>query len=389
MHVAIVTETYPPDINGVALTVRELERGLAARGHRVHTVRPRPAREGDGGPADLLVDAWPVPRYPGLRMGRPCALRLRRHWRNARPDAVYIATEGPLGMSALWAARALGIPVATGFHTRFDTYLRDYGVGLLAGVARAWMRGFHARGQATLVPTRALADELVADGYRHVVQLARAVDTRLFHPGRRDESLRAEWGANAGTPVLLHLGRLAPEKNLPLAVRAFEAALAARPDARVVWVGDGPAREALQAAHPHHVFCGMRRGEDLARHVASADVFVFPSRSETFGNVTLEALASGVATIAFDTGAAHEVLRDGVHGACLADGDGDALVAATVRIAADDALRASLRSNARGAVAHLDPARVAADFEAILARLARLPASTGRVPRPCLEGGAP
>lgn len=371
MHVAIVTETYPPDINGVALTVRELRRGLRDRGHRVSLVGLHPRVDDGEKPDATALPAWPVPRYPGLRMGRPCPLRLHRLWRQCRPDALYIATEGPLGASAMWAARRLGIPVATGLHTRFDTYLRDYGAGALAGVARAWMRGFHQRGQATLVPTRALHDELVGRGYTRVTQLARAVDTRLFHPGHRDDALRARWGVQAEAPVLLHLGRLAPEKNLRLAVRAFDAACAERPDARVVWVGDGPERVALQAARPNHVFCGMQRGAALAQHVASADAFVFPSRSETYGNVTLEALASGVPTLAFDSGAAREVLVDGVHGACVRDGDDAALVQATVRISCDDAWRARLRAQARGAVEHLDPARVAADFEAILLRLVR------------------
>lgn len=387
MHVAIVTETYPPDVNGVALTVRHLATGMAARGHAVSVVHPR----GESPPAagELLVDAWPVPRYPGLRMGRPCVPTLLAHWRRARPDAIYVATEGPLGVSALAAARIARIPVATGFHTRFDRYLRDYRAGWLARPFRAWMRAFHARAHATLVPTQALADELRADGFRRVVRLARAVDTARFHPGHRDEALRAGWGVAGDAPVLLHMGRMAPEKNLALAACAFEAALAARPDARVVWVGDGPARAALESSHPHHVFCGVRHGADLARHVASADVFVFPSRSETFGNVTLEALASGVATVAFDTGAAHEVLRDGVHGACVRDGDDDALVAATVRLATDDALRATQRAAARGAVAHLDPARVVADFETILARIARHGAPRRAATRACLEGGAP
>ena len=148
-----------------------------------------------------------------------------------------------------------------------------------------------------------------------------------------------------------------------------------RPQARFVWVGDGPAREALQRDNPDFIFCGVQRGEALARHFASGDLFLFPSRSETFGNVTLEALASGVPTIAFDYGAAREALRDGVHGAAIAcTGDasrGDAgFIAAAMRLAADDALRMHMRDACRDAVAALRPARVAEDFDRLLRALA-------------------
>ena len=156
MRYAIVTETYPPEINGVALTVRGLEQGLRARGHEVSVVRPRQSADGqgDGAAHELLVRGLPLPRYPGLRFGLPCAARLRRAWTAQRPDAIYVATEGPLGGSALKAARALGIAAATGFHTRFDEYMRDYGAPFLVGAALAWMRRFHNGADATLVPTR-------------------------------------------------------------------------------------------------------------------------------------------------------------------------------------------------------------------------------------------
>jgi glycosyltransferase involved in cell wall biosynthesis len=153
-------------------------------------------------------------------------------------------------------------------------------------------------------------------------------------------------------------------------VRAFRALQAVRPDARFAWVGDGPAREALERDNPDFVFCGVQRGEALARHFASGDLFVFPSHSETFGNVTLEALASGVPTVAFDYGAAREHLRDGVHGAALADGDDAGFIDAVVRLGSDDVLRGAMRMAARGAVADLRPERVAADFDAVLQDIA-------------------
>lgn len=152
MRYAIVTETYPPELNGVALTVHGLETGLRARGHQVDVVRPRQSADTAATDA-LLVRGASLPRYPGLKFGLPATHRLVRHWRSTQPDAIYVATEGPLGWSAMRAARRLGIPVATGFHTRFDQYLPDYGAAWLQGTALRWMRRFHNQAEATLVPT--------------------------------------------------------------------------------------------------------------------------------------------------------------------------------------------------------------------------------------------
>lgn len=377
MRYAVVTETWPPEINGVALTVQALAHGLLARGHAVEVVRPRqpgdrhdPAGErSDGALATLLMRGAALPRYPGLRFGLPAMRALGQHWRQARPDAVYVATEGPLGWSAARAAARLGIPVATGLHTRFDQYMRDYGMPWLEGTALAWMRRFHNRADATLVPTLELGRFLRAHGFERVVRLARAVDTAQLSPERRDDALRARWGAGPDTPIAIHVGRIAPEKNLALAVRAFRAIGRQRPDARFVWVGDGPARDALARENPDFIFCGVQRGAELARHFASGDLFLFPSLSETFGNVTLESMASGLATVAFDTGAAREHLQHQGHGALVADESG--FIDEAVRLAGDhDRLRAMGRA-ARAAVLKLRPEQVAAEFDALLAGLAR------------------
>ena len=373
MRYALVTETWPPEVNGVALTVQGLAQGLLARGHAVEVVRPRQATDtadaDEGALATLRVRGAALPRYPGLRFGLPAARLLSRHWTGSPPDAVYVATEGPLGWSALRAATRLGIPVASGFHTRFDHYMADYGLPWLEGTALAWMRRFHNRADATLVPTAELVDFLQQRGFQRVVRLARAVDSAQLSPALRDDALRARWGAGRDSLVAIHVGRIAPEKNLDLAVRAFRAIQARRPDARFVWVGDGPAREALARANPDFVFCGIQRGTELARHFASGDLFLFPSRSETFGNVTLEAMASGVPTVAFESGAAREHLRDGVHGALASDDAG--FLAAAVRLAGDDDALRTMGIAARAAMLRLRPEQVAADFDSLLAGLAR------------------
>jgi glycosyltransferase involved in cell wall biosynthesis len=370
MHCAIITETWPPEVNGVALTVQGLALGLRARGHGVSLVRPRQDDEPDAHAGTLLVRGAALPRYPGLKFGLPATRKLTRLWGSTRPDAIYVATEGPLGWSALRAARQLGIPAATGFHTRFDEYMRDYGAAFLQQMALRWMRRFHNSGQATLVPTHELAGFLQARGFANVVRLPRAVDTVQFDPVRRDSGLRREWGVGEDDFAAIYVGRIAPEKNLGLAVRAFRDLQRTRPTARFAWVGDGPSRERLARDNPDFIFCGVQRGEALARHFASGDLFVFPSHSETFGNVTLEAMASGVPTVAFNYGAARETLRDGVHGAAIADGDDAGFIAACSRIANDGTLRSAMGAAARNAVSGLRPEQVAADFDRILQSLA-------------------
>ena len=405
MRYAIVTETYPPEVNGVALTVQALEYGLRARGHDVTLVRPRQGSDSFDGPSSsesksrrkgtppqsspalrareeaesksgsdgdhtLLVRGAGLPRYPGLKFGLPATSALMKEWRAAPPDAIYVATEGPLGWSALRAARKLGIPVATGFHTRFDQYMRDYGVAFLQQTALRWMRRFHNSGDATLVPTRELADFLHSQHFRHVVRLARAVDTQHFNPTKRDSVLRKEWGLDDHGLAVIYLGRIAPEKNLDLAVRAFRALQRSRPQARFVWVGDGPSREKTQAEHPDSISCGLQRGEQVARHFASADLFLFPSHSETFGNTTLEAMASGVPAVAFDYGAAREHLHNGVDGAAV-DNDDD-FINATVTLGTDDALRHALGQRAHESMQRLHPQQVAADFDTLLTELAQV-----------------
>lgn len=369
MRYSIVAETYPPEINGVALTVRGLENGLRARGHQIDIVRPRQCPGDQPQPHELLSRSAQIPRYPGMRFGFPAGRRLRQQWSRQRPDAIYIATEGPLGLSALRAAVFMEIPFVTGFHTRFDEYMRDYGVGLLQPLALAWMRRFHNRSDATLVPTCELADFLNAERFSDVVHLPRAVDTRRFDPARRSQALRDAWGIDPDGLAVLYLGRIAAEKNLPLAVRAFRALQQRRRDARFIWVGEGPELATIQRENPDFIFCGTQRDEVLAEHFASADLFLFPSHSETFGNVTIEAMASGVATVAFRYGAAKEHLRNGIHGAAIQGRDEQAFVDAACRMALDDDIRQSMGLRAREAVQKLRPAQVAADLDDTLQRI--------------------
>ncbi|XQE66111.1 glycosyltransferase family 4 protein [Pseudomonas sp. P3C3] len=350
LHIALVSETFPPEVNGVANTLGRLCQGLRERGHRLQLVRPRQAD--DTAPNDdqlLLTRGWPLPGYAGLQWGHSSLHKLLRRWQRNRPDVLYIATEGPLGLSALRAARRLGIPVVSGFHTNFQQYSDHYGFGLLTRLLTGYLRWFHNRSRLTLVPSPSQRLELQRRGFERLELLARGVDGQLFHPARRSAALRAEWGLGEDEIVVLHVGRLAAEKNLQLLTRAFRELQGNLPRQRLrlVLVGDGPLRAQLQAELPDALFCGVQRGEALAAHYASGDLFLFPSLSETFGNVVLEALASGLAVVAFDQAAAAQHIRHGHNGALATPGDEAAFIEAARWLLEDAESLRRVRLNAR------------------------------------------
>jgi glycosyltransferase involved in cell wall biosynthesis len=368
-HLCVVTDTYPPEINGVALTLARLVDGLRTRGHTVSLVRPRRPSDPPGPEVDptlTLVPGLPLPGYPGLRVGLPPRALLRERWGRGRPDAVYVATEGPLGWSALGAARRLGVGVLSGFHTNFHGYARHYHGGWLAwGVAR-YLRCFHNRTDRTLVATTDLRDQLHARGFENLSVLGRGVDGRLFTPERRCHALRGEWGMSGSDPVVLYVGRLAAEKNIGLAIAAYRAMQRHHPSLRFVLVGDGPLRAALQRAHPDLVFCGAHTGERLAAHYASGDVFLFPSETETFGNVTLEAMASGLVVVAYDYAAARMHIAHGETGTLIPYGDARAFVEGAAALLRSPKGLDRMRRRARESVARLAWDRVVERFEVLL-----------------------
>lgn len=320
MRIALVTETYFPEVNGVALTLERLVSGLLGKGDAVQLVRPRqPGSEGSSADRDdILVRGLSIPCYPALQLGVFSRGRLLRAWRRDRPDIVHVATEGPLGWSAVSAARRLRIPLVSSYHTNFDQYGAHYGVGWLQRAVLGSLRTFHNLTHATFVPTDPLRTRLAEFGFRNLRILGRGVDTARFTPARRSTDMRRSWEVDDDSLVCLYVGRIASEKNLPLAIAAFTQIRNRQPRTRFVLVGDGPLRSKLQEKHPELLFVGAQGGETLAASYASGDLFLFPSLTETFGNVITEAMASGLPIVSFQNGAAAQHLRHETSG-LLAD----------------------------------------------------------------------
>jgi len=372
LRIALVTETYPPEVNGVATTLARVVEGLHNRGHDLQLIRPRQRAGGDAALTprldEVLMRGLPIPRYPHLRMGLPAKRALVKQWSVARPDVVHIATEGPLGWSALQAARHLHLPITSDFRTNFHAYSRHYGIGWLKKPIMAYLRKFHNHTASTMVPTAALAAELQMAGFQRLAVVSRGVDAKRFSPERRDPSLRESWGVKADQLVVCCVGRLAAEKNLELLVNAFDAIRAQQPGARLLLVGTGPLRAELEARCPDAIFAGQRGGLDLAAHYASADLFLFPSMTETFGNVTTEALASGLPVLAFRHAGAGEVILDGNNGRLVPLADAAAFTRVALEMAADAQQRRRLGIAARETALRMDWDSICASFETELVK---------------------
>lgn len=373
LRIAVVTETYPPEVNGVAMTIGRMIAGLQQRQHQIQLVRPRqhssdnPVQQPDF--EEVLQRGMAIPRYEALKLGLPAKQALFRLWSVKRPDIVHIVTEGPLGWSALAAAQKLKLPVATDFHTNFHSYSKHYGIGWLKTPIIAYMRKFHNKALCTMVPTDSMRRDLAVLGFGRLRVVARGVDTPLFNPARRSAELRRSWGVGDGGTAVISVGRIAPEKNLPLTLRAFEAMRAVNARARLILVGDGPERAVLQSRYPQHVFAGMRTGEELAAYYASGDIFLFPSVTETYGNVTMEAMASGLAVVAYNYAAAAEHVRHDHNGLLAGFDDDHEFIRLAAGLVNDCGRIARLGAAARATTETLDWSWIVEEFERALLEL--------------------
>src|ERR1700733_4715219 len=341
MRILVATDAWHPQVNGVVRTLTMMARAAQALGCDVRFLTPQSFR------------TFAMPSYPDLRVALPGAAKIARLIAEVRPDSIHIATEGPIGLAVRRYCRKHKLPFTTSFHTRFPDY-----VSARLPVRESWiwavLRRFHSSSEAVMAATPALASELRSRGFRNVVLWPRGVDTTLFHPREADLGLPR--------PVFLCVGRVAVEKNL-------EAFLDLDLPGTKVIVGDGPARAALKRNYPQAVFLGAQQGEELAKSYAAADVFVFPSRTDTFGLVLLEALASGTPVAAFPVSGPRDVIGQAPVGA-LNDDLREACLQA-LRISRQDCLEFAVRHTwAASARAFIDNM---ADFGRLGSRSAAAP----------------
>lgn len=317
MKICIVTETYPPEINGVAKTLHQITNDLKILGHSVTLVRPHQSGEAKIStfPDITIVPSLPIPLYRGLHFGLPCRALLKKMWSIEKPDIVYVATEGPLGLSAINMARKMKIAVTSGFHTHFHKYMRHYRLPGMSKLIERFLRKTHNKTLRTFAPTEDVIQQLNKMGVHNTRLLGRGVDTELFNPQKRDYALRQSWGIESDEQcVAIYVSRIAAEKNIPLAIKAFKKIKSKNPETICIFVGDGPEKQGLQKKYPEFKFVGMQTGEMLSKYYASGDLFIFPSLTETFGNVVSEAMASSLIPIAFNHAAPKALIENGVNG---------------------------------------------------------------------------
>ena len=376
LRIAVVTETWPPEVNGVAMTLSKLIQHLGHRHHSIQLIRPRQNKLDEGheetGWSELLLRGLPIPRYPQLKLGLPSKKALIKAWSTRRPDLVHIATEGPLSWSALQAAHILRLPVTSDFRTNFHSYCQHYGVGWLTKPIVAYLRKFHNRTAFTMVPTTEMKHQLEAMGFKNLRVVARGIDTQLFHPSKRSEVMRKSWNVKPSTIVLLSVGRLAAEKNLELTIHTYQALKAAGRDVQMIFAGDGPMRGVTQAKCPEALFLGMCTHEQLATLYASADLLLFPSLTETFGNVTLESLACATPVLAFDCAAAGEFITHQHNGWLAHRDDRQSYIQTALAITSDPHTLVHAREHTRASVEQLGWDEIAGQVEALFQRAIEL-----------------
>ena len=372
LRIAVVTETWPPEVNGVAITLSKLIHHLGQRHHTIQLIRPRQDKNDEGneqsGWSELLLRGFPIPRYPQLKLGLPSKKALIKAWSIKRPDLVHIATEGPLSWSALQAAQILRLPVTSDFRTNFHSYCQHYGVGWLSKPIVAYLRKFHNRTAFTMVPTQSMKYQLEAMGFKNLKVVARGIDTQLFHPIRRSDNIRETWGATQETMVLLSVGRLAAEKNLELTIQTYQTLVAAGRLVKMVFVGDGPMREVIEAKCPDAIFMGMCNHEQLSTLYASADLLLFPSLTETFGNVTLEALSCSTPVLAFNCAAASDFISDRKNGWLIDSDSPQTYIQRALEITSSASTLRQTREFTRSSVIHLGWDEISSQVESIFQR---------------------
>lgn len=348
LRVALFSGNYNMVRDGANRALNRLGGHILASGGALRVYSPTistPAFEPTG---DLIsVPSIAFPGRPEYRLARSLPDRLKQDIRQFQPDLIHVSAPDPLGFSAQHFARELGIPVVASLHTRFETYLQHYGLGFVHRLLLRKLDQFYDRADLVLVPTEPIRQEFAARGFkRSMVVWGRGIDSSCFHADFRDAGFRQSFGYRADEIVPLFFGRLVREKGVfqfaEVIARLRQAGLVCRP----MIIGDGPERDKLARLMPNVNFLGHLSGEALGRAVASADILINPSQSEAFGNVNLEAMASGLAVVSADVPSASQLIDHGRNGLLVAPDDIDAYVAAVLRLVNDAALSKAVRGAA-------------------------------------------
>lgn len=336
MRVALIAETFLPDVNGVTTTLCRLLEHLQRAGHEAVLFAPQGAPASYAGAEIVPLSGMPLPMYPEVKLTPPQP-GLTARLRSFQPDVVHLVGPVVLGAIVPGIVRRLGLPLIASYHTDFGAYSRHYGFGFLQHGVNAWLRWIHNRCRINLCPSSFTLRVLRSAGFRRLRIWGRGVDVERFHPRHRSEAWREAVGAQPGERIVLYVGRVAAEKRvelLPEAIRGL-------PNTRLVIVGDGPFRPELQrrcAGLPVH-FTGYLKGEALAAAYASADAFVFPSDTDTFGQVIQEAMASALPVVAARAGGAIDLVQHGQNGYLFTPGVATDLRARLRELLADDTRR--------------------------------------------------
>jgi len=357
VRIALVTDTYTPQVNGVTTVVVRIANALREFGHNVAIVAPRYPGDASLDPAQLRIPSASFPPYPAIRLSLPQFAAVARFLDPFEPDVVHVATEGPLGLTGRRYAMRRRIPLITSYHTNFPQYARHYGAGIIEPLVWKWLRWFHRPAVLTQTPGEAVAQELERRGIGRPIVWGRGVDSEHFRPARRSAGWR-RWLAGADdTAIVLHVGRLAPEKNIDVLAEAWTIARE-RVGQRATFViaGEGPERRRLLTHLPWVRQLGFLDRDKLADVYASADICVLPSRTETCGLVALEAMASGLAVVAADAGGFRESIAHGRSGLLVAPDDAVGFASEILSLVIAPQRRAEIATAARAAAVARDVA---------------------------------
>lgn len=345
MRIALFTETFLPKIDGIVTRLRHTVEHLQRNGDRVLVICPDGGLKEYQGAKIYGVPGIPLPLYPELQLAIPKPA-IKRVLERFQPDLVHVVNPAILGLGGIYYAKTMNIPLVASYHTHLPQYLQHYGLGALEGLLWELLKLGHNQAQLNLCTSNAMVQELVNHGIERVDLWQRGVDTEMFQPHLASTQMRSRLsGGYPDSPLLLYVGRLSAEKE----IEQIKPVLEAIPDARLALVGNGPHRETLEAhfADTHTNFVGYLQGLELASAFASADAFIFPSRTETLGLVLLEAMAAGCPVVAARSGGIPDIVTDGVNGYLFEPSDPQGAIAATQSLLAAKHEREQLRQNAR------------------------------------------